>query len=152
MGSDSEKISRLNQRNFGVTNRIWIIIALFIFIITFTRYVLPTTHNVSTAGAYSNSGLKSKNYLNATEAEYNPFDFCPVYGPGDENGAKYGALALSKSRLHLGSGARVQRVLNKALAGLPVTISIVGGSGQCTLSFSLLYSWCPSLCLSWSRR
>ena len=31
--------------------------------------------------------------------------------------------------MHLGSGARIQRVLNKALAGQIVTISVLGGSG-----------------------
>lgn len=29
----------------------------------------------------------------------------------------------------MGSGARVQRVVQKAMAGLPVTISVLGGSG-----------------------
>ncbi len=31
--------------------------------------------------------------------------------------------------MHTGSGARVQRVVQKAMAGLPVTISVLGGSG-----------------------
>lgn len=30
MGSDNEKLSRLNQRSFGVTNRIWLILCLFL--------------------------------------------------------------------------------------------------------------------------
>jgi hypothetical protein len=47
----------------------------------------------------------------------------------DEVGNKYGAVRLGQSRLHVGSGARVQRVLNRALAGYPVTISVIGGSG-----------------------
>ena len=58
-----------------------------------------------------------------------PFDFCPSYSPGDKIGTKYGTVTLSKSRMHLGSGARIQRVLNKALAGQSVTISVLGGSG-----------------------
>ena len=33
--------------------------------------------------------------------------------------------------MHLGSGARIQRVLNKALAGQSITISVLGGSGIC---------------------
>jgi hypothetical protein len=130
--SSSEKMSRLNQRSFGVTNRIWAIVFLFIFIITFTHYILPTHHAPQPRFNYSTSGLKSKNYLNKTqvETEPNPFEFCPVFGPGDEIGRKYGALTLSQSRLHLGSGGRVQRVLHKALLGQPVTISVLGGSGE----------------------
>jgi hypothetical protein len=58
----------------------------------------------------------------------NPFPFCPSYGPGDELGKQYGVLVLEQSRLHLGSGARVQGVIQKALAGQPVTISVLGGS------------------------
>lgn len=130
MGSDSEKVSRLNQRSLGVTNRIWVIVGLFIFIITFTHYVLPTTHTEHVLPIYSSADLESKNYLNASEAGPNPFSFCPAYGPGDEIGAKYGASVLSKSRMNLGSGARIQRVLNRALAGQPVTISILGGSSE----------------------
>ena len=34
--------------------------------------------------------------------------------PGDKIGAKRGAVTLSKSRMHLGSSARIHRVLNKA--------------------------------------
>jgi hypothetical protein len=130
MGSDNEKVSRLNQRSLGVTNRIWLILGLFLFLLTFTHYIVPTATPTPTY-TFSNLNLTPKNYLNASEAGPNPFDFCPVYGPGDEIGLKHGAVALGKSRLHLGSGARVQRVLNKALTGQPVTISILGGSGTC---------------------
>lgn len=139
MDSD-EKGSRLNQRSFGVTNRIWIILSLFLFLITFTHYALPASHDVSPHYPYSNSHLKSKNYLNTSDVESNPFEFCPIYGPGDEVGAKYGALALSQSRMHLGSGARIHRVLNRALAGQPVTISIIGGSGQWTCPNILIFA------------
>ncbi|KAJ6613622.1 CAP64-like protein [Mycena sp. CBHHK59/15] len=126
MGSDSEKASRLNQRTLGVTNRIWLILALFLFLLTFTHYILPTTHTPTYT--FSSLNLTPKNYLNVSEAGPNPFDFCPVYGPGDEIGTKHGAVTLGQTRLHLGSGARIQRVLNKALAGQPVTVSILGGS------------------------
>lgn len=129
MGSDSDRGSRLSQRSFGVTNRIWLIVVLFVFIISLTHYVLPATRDTAVRSPYSNLGLKSKNYLNSSETE-NPFDFCPVYGPGDAIGAKYGSLILSQSRLHLGSSARVQRVLTRAMAGQPVTISVIGGSGE----------------------
>ncbi|KAJ7639783.1 hypothetical protein DFH06DRAFT_1053835 [Mycena polygramma] len=126
MGSDSEKPSRLSQRSFGVTNRIWLILGLFLFLVTFTHYIVPTAQTPTYS--FSNLNLTPKNYLNASDAAPNPFDFCPIYGPGDEVGQKHGPVTLGKSRLHLGSGARIQRVLNKALTGQPVTISIVGGS------------------------
>ncbi|KAJ6588248.1 CAP64-like protein [Mycena capillaripes] len=126
MGSDNEKQSRLSQRSFGVTNRIWLILGLFLLLLTFTHYIVPTAQTPTYS--FSNLGLTPKNYLNASEAAPNPFDFCPVYGPGDEIGLKHGAVTLGKTRMHLGSGARIQRVLNKALTGQPVTISILGGS------------------------
>ncbi|PPQ85554.1 hypothetical protein CVT25_006724 [Psilocybe cyanescens] len=128
MGSDSEKTSRLSQRSLGVTNRIWALLVLIIFILSFTHLIWPSLNSAPPVQNYSNADLKPKNYFNVTEAGPNPFGFCPNYGPGDELGLKYGALTLSKSRLHLGSGGRVQRVLNQALAGHPVTISILGGS------------------------
>ncbi|KAG6914075.1 hypothetical protein DXG01_002551 [Tephrocybe rancida] len=127
MAPDDEKGSHMSQRNFGVTNRIWAILAFFLFVILFTHYALPTTPTPS-AHQFSPVNLKVKNYLNITETEPNPFDFCPIYGPGDEIGAKYGVQALSKTGIYLGSGERIQRVLNRALAGQPVTISILGGS------------------------
>ncbi|KAF9648228.1 hypothetical protein BDM02DRAFT_3155846 [Thelephora ganbajun] len=130
-GEDSEKQSRLSRRNFGVTNRIWIILSLILSIFLLSRYILSSSSS-SPAGGHRllSSGLKPKNYLNTTELQHreSPFAFCPVYGEGDEVGKKYGALALTKARLHLGSGARIQRVVNKAMSGLPVTISIIGGS------------------------
>ncbi|KAF7293016.1 hypothetical protein MIND_01200900 [Mycena indigotica] len=126
MGLEGEKGSRLNQRIFGVTNRIWLILGLFVFLLGFTHFIVPTTP--TPVYTFSNLNLTPKNYFNASEAGPNPFDFCPVYGPGDEIGQKHGAVTLGQTRLHLGSGARVQRVLNRALAGQPVTISIIGGS------------------------
>lgn len=133
-GRDSEKPSRLNRRNLGVTNRIWIILALILTILLLSRYILGPSSSSSLNGhRLLSSDLKPKNYLNVTELQLrgSPFPFCPVFGEGDEVGKKYGAVALTKTRLHLGSGARIQRVLNKAMSGLPVTISVVGGSGMC---------------------
>ncbi|KAF8688390.1 putative lipopolysaccharide-modifying enzyme, partial [Rhizoctonia solani] len=72
--------------------------------------------------------LRPHDYLNASSSDPAPFGFCPIFGPGDELAAKYGAAALAKTRLHAGTGARVQRVVHKALSGLPVTISVLGGS------------------------
>lgn len=133
MGSrDSEKQSRLNRRNFGVTNRIWIILTLILSVLILSRHILSSSSSSSAGGhRLLSSDLKPKNYLNASELQHpgSPFPFCPVYGEGDEVGRKYGALALTKTRLYLGSGARIQRVVNKAMSGLPVTISVIGGSG-----------------------
>ncbi|KAJ7608455.1 hypothetical protein FB45DRAFT_387785 [Roridomyces roridus] len=127
MGSDHEKLSRLSQRSLGVTHRIWLILGLFVFLVTFTHFIYPSPSPTPTF-TFSNLDLTPKNYLNASETGPNPFGFCPVYGPGDEIGMKHGAVTLGKTRMHLGSGARIQRVLNKALTGQPVTISILGGS------------------------
>lgn len=125
-----EKLSRLSQRNLGVTNRIWALVTVFVFLVAFTHFVLPTSRpNLPIKSTFSSANLKAKNYVNASSVEPNPFAFCPVYGPGDEIAAKYGALALAQSRLHLGSGARVHRVIQRALLGQSVTISILGGSG-----------------------
>ncbi|KAF8961368.1 Cap64 protein [Flammula alnicola] len=129
MASDSEKsTSRFKQRSFGVTNRIWMVLVFLVFVLVCTHFIWPTIGTANAVKKYSNADVKAKNYFNATEAGPNPFEFCPNYGPGDQLGAKYGALTLSKSRLHLGSGGRIQRVLNQALAGQPVTISVLGGS------------------------
>ncbi|QRV99024.1 glycosyltransferase family 90 protein [Ceratobasidium sp. AG-Ba] len=72
--------------------------------------------------------LRPHDYLNASASDPAPFDFCPIYGPGDDLATKYGATVLARTRFHAGSGARIQRVVHKALSGLPVTISVLGGS------------------------
>ena len=41
-----------------------------------------------------------------------------------------GQWPLLKSRIHTGSGARIQRVIQKAMAGMPITVSVLGGSGK----------------------
>ena len=118
--------SRAPQRSIS---RVGTIVVFIICLLTFTHFVWPIFGSVQVQN-YSNADLKAKNYFNTTEVGPNPFTFCPAYGPADELGNKYGALTLAKSRLHLGTGGRVQRVLSKALAGLPVTISVLGGSGN----------------------
>ncbi|KAH9947880.1 hypothetical protein B0H21DRAFT_736781 [Amylocystis lapponica] len=128
MGSDPEKApSRLNQKSLGVTNRIWLILALFLALVLFTRSILPSDSSAPRHRTLY-ADLRPKNYLNVSASDANPFPFCPALGPGDELAAKYDPVTLSKTRFHTGSGARVQRVINKALAGLPVTISVLGGS------------------------
>jgi len=128
-GSPSEKpTSRLNQKSLGVTNRIWLILILFVALILFTRSVLPHDNQASRRRQL-NADLKPKNYLNITAGDTTvPFPFCPSLGAGDEIAAKYDPISLMKTRFHTGSGARVQRVINRAMSGYPVTMSIVGGS------------------------
>ncbi|KAI0795708.1 hypothetical protein C8Q75DRAFT_747109 [Abortiporus biennis] len=128
VNTDSEKHpSRLNQKTLGVTNRIWIILTLFIILVLFTKSILPTD-NTTPRHRLIHSDLKPKNYLNITDGDTVPFPFCPALGPGDELATKYDPMTLAKTRFHQGSGARVQRVLSRALAGQPVTISVIGGS------------------------
>ncbi len=135
MGLDSEKAtSRLNQKTIGVTNRIWLILILFLALILLTKSILPSEPQ-DPRHKLLHTDLKPKNYLNITDGNTIPFAFCPALGPGDELATKYDALTLSKTRLHMGSGARVQRVITRALAGLPVTISVIGGSGEHLHSF-----------------
>lgn len=134
MGPDQEKA---NGRQMGFRNRKCLLLFIVIFIIAVTLFMGPLSGSGNVVQIYSNANLKAKNYFNSTGDDPNPFPFCPNYGPGDELGIKYGAVTLSKSRLHLGSGDRVQRVLNRALAGQPVTISVLGGSGESLFLISL---------------
>jgi hypothetical protein len=134
--SDNKSLSRMQRRSLGLTNRVWAVLAAFITILVLTRLVLPSSSDAASHIArhkliFSGGAGKNRptNFLNATEEESPPFEFCPVFGPGDELADKYGSMALAQSRLHLGSGARVQRVVQKALLGLPVTFSVIGGSG-----------------------
>jgi hypothetical protein len=139
LSSVDKQPSRLNQRTLGLPNRIWLILTLFLSIILFTRLILPSHQSEASyylrshPAAYSPT-LHPINYFNFSdpenEAAPNPFPFCPTFDKGDVLAEKYGPLAISKSWLHLGSGARVQQVIHKALLGQPVTISIIGGSGE----------------------
>jgi hypothetical protein len=139
LSSIDKQPSRLNQRTLGLPNRIWLILTLFLSILLFTRLILPS-HNPdasyylrSRPAPYSPT-LHPINYLNLSdpdiEASQNQFPFCPTFDKGDVLAEKYGPLAISRSWLHLGSGARVQQVIHRALLGQPVTISIIGGSGE----------------------
>uniref|UniRef100_A0A0W0F2L5 Capsular associated protein n=1 Tax=Moniliophthora roreri TaxID=221103 RepID=A0A0W0F2L5_MONRR len=138
MRSGSEpKFTKSRTPSFSfLTNRIGMIFVCILLIIGFMHFILPSYHrsdsDVFSGGVYSNANLKPKNYLNTSELDFgkNPFEFCPAYGPGDRVGQKYGSLALGQSRLHLGSSIRIQRVISKALAGQPITISVLGGSGK----------------------
>ena len=132
MGSLSSSSSPSSSSSSRRATRLWIPVLAILLLLTLIHFLLPPSNSSSSIHQpnYSNADLKAKNYLNSSEPVIpNPFDFCPSYSPGDKIGAKYGAVTLSKSRMHLGSGARIQRVLNKALAGQSVTISVLGGSG-----------------------
>ncbi|KAF8523701.1 hypothetical protein BU17DRAFT_43654 [Hysterangium stoloniferum] len=118
--------SRLQQRTLGLTHRIWVLVCIIIFFFLCMR-LFASSDVEQRHRIFTNSNLTPKDYLNSSDMAV-PFDFCPLYGPGDPLAEKYGSHALSKSKLHVGSGARVHKVIRKALAGLPVTISVLGGS------------------------
>ena len=121
--------SRLHTHTLASPARIWALLAALVVLFLLTRsFVHQSPHPHS---FYNRDALHPRNYLNASAAAPTPFDFCPVHGPGDLLGQKYGVHLISKSRLHTGSGARIQRVIHKALSGLPVTISVLGGSSEC---------------------
>jgi hypothetical protein len=93
----------------------------------------PDSHSGVGSGSYR--GLVSKNYFNLEGNQTlrelgNPFGFCPTGGKGDALSNKYGATNLARTRVHAGGGARVQRVIRRAMSGLPVTIAVIGGSGM----------------------
>ena len=147
MGSGiSEKAtSRLSQKTLGVTRRVWLILFVFLALILFTRSVLPSESSHNSRHRLLHTDAKPRNYLNITDSGTQPFSFCPALGPGDELASKYDPVVLTKTRLHTGSGARVQRVIMRALAGHPVTISVIGGSGECLLPCSC--SFCSAILL-----
>ena len=140
MAVDSKR-SRWHRRSFGVPNRIWAILLAFVSVLLISRQAFSyhrQPQQVSTAGLVPINYLHSAEYLtpNASDGRTSssPFHFCPVFGPGDDIAKKYGPTALAQSRLHLGSGGRVHRVIHKALLGQPITMSVLGGSGECTFS------------------
>lgn len=137
MGVDPTR-SRWHRRSFGVPNRIWVLLLALVSLVALSRQGLSAYHRhphlVSTAGLVPINYLHAANYFTANnskgDASSNPFNFCPVFGPEDDIAEKYGVMALSQSRLHLGSGGRLHRVIHKALLGQPVTMSVLGGSGE----------------------
>jgi hypothetical protein len=133
----NEKTPRMGSNALGRTYGIALGILALVFLsaLALSRDSIPLRlprHALTDAQA-----LRPHDYLNASAADPAPFDFCPVYGPGDELATKYGATVLARTRVHAGSGARVQRVIHKALSGLPVTISVLGGSSMFFSSFCL---------------
>lgn len=126
----------------GFPPRIIIFFSLLLTILYLTGAIsLPHSSSLSSSSsghAGSHHGvthshlLTPHDYLNASLSEPAPFAFCPLYGPGDEVANRRGQVNLLKTRLHTGTGARVQKVVRKALSGAPLTISVLGASGQCT--------------------
>lgn len=114
----------------SLTPRITIFLLIIFSLLVFTRLsFLPSDSNkYGPRHGLTSSNLHPHDYLNASAHDPAPFEFCPIHGPGDKLGKKYGAAALSRTQLHLGSGARIQRLIHKAMHGLPVTISVLGGS------------------------
>ncbi|CAD6573799.1 MAG: Cap64p [Tremellales sp. Tagirdzhanova-0007] len=108
---------------YGISHRIWLLVAGCFGLFTLSRLLIPSSDEVSPYRAAQL--LTAGDYLNASASDPAPFDFCPVFGPGDVVAERRGQWGLLKSRMHTGSGARVQRVVQKAMAGLPVTISVL---------------------------
>lgn len=119
----------------SLTPRITIFLLIVFILVIFTRLTLfPQDPSATSFGAprhgllASSHKLVPRDYLNVSAHDPAPFPFCPIYGPGDELARRYTPAAMHKTVLHPGSNARVQRVINKAMRGLPVTISVLGGS------------------------
>ncbi|KAK8850365.1 hypothetical protein IAR55_004283 [Kwoniella newhampshirensis] len=124
MGRGRGKGNRL-----GLSQRGWAVITglvgfLLLVKLLFSSSTPSSPHHHTTEA----SNLIPRDYLNNSMVDPAPFEFCPVFGPGDAVAARRGQLELLKSRLHTGTSARVQKVLQKAMSGAPVTMSILGGS------------------------
>ncbi|KAL7415570.1 hypothetical protein BDY24DRAFT_381553 [Mrakia frigida] len=118
---------------FGFPPRILLFFSLLLTILYLTGALsLPghsyTNHSSTPHGVTHSHLLTPHDYLNASLSEPAPFPFCPLYGPGDEVANRRGQVNLLKTRLHTGTGARVQKVVRKALSGAPLTISVLGAS------------------------
>lgn len=150
--ADDDNHRRNNSRTFGVPNRIWLVIIVLLATILLLHRLLPPSPT-PTLPSYASADLKPKNYFNSSSEPHNPFPFCPVNGPTNSLAAKYGPGPLAQTRINLGTGYRIQRVLKRALSGRPVTISVVGGSSMhLFLVFSPSFSYSSSICLPWCGR
>jgi hypothetical protein len=130
--------SRLHNKTLASPAKIWGLLAVILILFLLTR---AFTHQSPAHSLYNRDTLHPRNYLNASASAPAPFDFCPVHGPGDAIGQKYGVHLMSKSRIHTGSGARIHRVIHKALSGQPVTISVLGGSSEYISIWRLLRTY-----------
>lgn len=132
--------SSLHNKTLASPARIWALLAALLVLFLLTRSFIHQSPAQSHS-FYNRDALHPRNYLNASASTPAPFDFCPVHGPGDVIGQKYGVHLMSKSKLHTGSGARIHRVIHKALLGLPVTISVLGGSSEYISTWQLLRAY-----------
>lgn len=133
MGVDTAR-SRWHQRWFGVPSRIWALLLGFVSLVVVSRQVLSYHRQLqplNTSGLVPINYLKLPNHFpgdsSAGDSSSSPFMFCES---ADDIVKKYGGVALAQTRLHLGSGGRVHRVIHKALLGQPITMSVLGGSGM----------------------
>lgn len=150
--------SIISKKTLSSAARIWVLVVAFGLLFTITR--LFSSKDSQKHSFYNQDALHPINYLNQTSSLAPPFAFCPVHGSMDVIGNKYGAHAMAKSRLHLGSGARVQRLIHRvriddtftlwdfiecpflifpqAMSGQPVTISVLGGSSKYTFQYPFI--------------
>lgn len=116
----------------SLTPRITLFLLIVFVLFLFTRLALFDQDSSFSAGGHrflsSRHKLVPRDYLNASASDPAPFEFCPHFGPGDDLATLYGNGPLHRSLLHSGSGARVQRVIHKAMRGQPLAISVLGGS------------------------
>ncbi|BEJ11485.1 hypothetical protein CspHIS471_0109070 [Cutaneotrichosporon sp. HIS471] len=111
----------------GLSQRVWLGITIIIGFLLLTKLIVPSETATNPTVEEFNE-LKPHDYVNNSISDPAPFEFCPVFGPDDAIAARRGQFELLRSRVHTGTGARVQRVLRKAMRGMPVTISVLGGS------------------------
>ncbi|GMK55651.1 hypothetical protein CspeluHIS016_0207070 [Cutaneotrichosporon spelunceum] len=126
--SDDPQPVSADRPVLGLPRRVWYLLAGCLGLMVVSRLIFPSSS--SSAGHYSTSRglLTAVDYLNASASEPAPFTFCPDFGPNDLIAQKRGQSPLLKSRMHTGTGARVQRLIHKAMTGQPITISVLGGS------------------------
>ncbi|KDQ06755.1 hypothetical protein BOTBODRAFT_39359 [Botryobasidium botryosum FD-172 SS1] len=110
--------------------RIVLLLLIFFSLFLFTRLSLHSDEEVvpPRAPLLSRGSILPDSEFNASHPDPSPFEFCPIFGPGDKLGLKYGAPPLLRTRLHLGTNTRIQRVIHKAMSGQPITMSVLGGS------------------------
>lgn len=113
---------------FGLTQKGWMLVTVVVGLLIFLKLIFSSEGSDYHHQTYDTAHLIPRDYLNHSLTDPAPFEFCPVFGPGDAIAAKRGQFELLRSRLHTGTGARVQRILQKAMSGAPITISILGGS------------------------
>jgi hypothetical protein len=130
--------SRYLEQDLDDNIRVFRVIPLLALCSPYVQSTATTRSSSSTASsnptslyAAPTSLITAADYLNASASDPPPFAFCPVFGPGDAIAEKRGQWGLLRSRLHMGSGARVQKLVQKAMAGGPITISVLGGSSEC---------------------